>query len=141
MIIQIRSWLYIGDNTGCQELQDAGCIHIYRDDHPEYDCDFVEHAGDIRLNYQDGHEIPIQELRRLSLSIFSFIEDYGKVFIHCHTGDTRSPTIALLALSLIESRHPIDVMPDIYMPMWKKSLFPNICMQPLKDIVMWYESR
>lgn len=141
MITQIRDWLYVGNRDDCSQLSDAGCIHIWRDDHPDNSCEFHEHAEDFRWEYKDGHEIPVVELRKLSMIILSYFQDFGKVFIHCHAGQTRSPTICILALSLVEDRHPIDVLPDIYMPLWRKGLFPNICMSPLKDIVQWYERR
>mgnify|MGYP001576459651 CR=1 FL=1 len=142
MKVYIRPWLTVGDSESCSERIEAGCVHIYRSDMPDYDCQLHSHVQDYRLDYADGHELPVTRLRQLSRTLMGYLDDIGQIHIHCHTGETRSPTIALFALSLIEDRHPFDLLPDIYIPLWRQQeRFANFCVSPLRDITRWYESR
>ena len=141
MLIKIREWLYVGNNQDCNESDIFGAvIHIWRSDIPQNSCNFKQHNLDFKFDYKDGESLST-ELDKLSEIIKNFKEKSQKMLIHCHAGLTRSPTVILFALSLIENTHPLNLLGEVYRKMWLHEILANIVRTPLKDIIDYFESK
>lgn len=143
----VRSWLHVGNRKLCHACIDEYdyVIHIWRGDKPDHDCLHKDRESDYSLDYIDGAELPEELLTNIA-NVTQFVMDNmsirqgSKMLVHCAAGITRSPTIALFVLALIEKVHPLLLMSDLYHALWKQSeRMPNIVRTPLKDIVAWYE--
>lgn len=143
--IIIRHWLHLGDRHVCDATFDTpddydAVIHIWRSDLPDHSCLFEQHMHDFKFDYQDGAILPEGELDVLASTISSF-HHAGRMLIHCAECQTRSPIIGLFALSLIEQKHPLLLINDVYYAVYTQGgILANICSEPLKNIVDWYES-
>ena len=147
----VRPWLGIGDRDFCNNGNNYDfTIHIWRDDMPHYNCNFVDsvdidkvdkvRAGDFFLNYKDGEHIDLEILNLLATEISATYGSGKKILIHCTMSQTRSPMIAMFALSVIEKKHPLSFLNDIYYSLYcQNKVIGNICLSPLQDLVEWYE--
>ena len=138
----IRPWLSIGNREICTEekFKQSACIHIYREDMPHYTCPFADHKEDYRFAYKDGEGLDNSSLQILKEEILGLVESCNHLIVHCHAGQTRSPLIGLFVLTIIENKHPFELLPDLYKNIWQGyHVMPNISLTPLIDIVNWFE--
>jgi len=151
-VTQVRHWLFVGNRDECNQNghEYGGIIHIWRDDFPEHSCQYMNgyKITDCKfhytLEYKDGHKLPTVVLDNLRMALNDNYLKFGKeskLLVHCAAGQTRSPTIVLFVLSLVERTHPFVLLQDIYDSVWRgRGKIANICHAPLKDIVEWYEN-
>lgn len=143
----VRQWLHIGDRECCQLLVDKYdyVIHIWRDDMPQHDCSAKNRVGDFSLHYVDGKGLSEGLLTDIASAVQKNAvsvtrRSSAKILVHCIAGVTRSPTIALFVLSVVERRHPLLLIGEVYFEHWLQSeITANICRTPLQDIVAWWE--
>ena len=145
----IRPWLTVGHQDYCGVI-DANTLHVYRTDHPRQYCQTVlthgspegirDLGGDLLLNYIDGQAIPDDVLYSVSNWALRSRDSGRSLYLHCAVGQTRSPTLAILVLSVIERTHPVDSVGVIYKASWlQRGVPPNICVEPFKNICLFYE--
>lgn len=154
-VSMIRPWLYVGNREECNQNANEydGIIHLYRDDYPDHSCFFISDTNlairqregsrlDWIVEYKDGESLPQYHID----GVISFVRKLregnisSRLLVHCAAGQTRSPTVALLILSLVERVHPFMLLDGVYSSIWQtRGKIANICHAPLGDIVEWYE--
>ena len=140
--IELQKNIFVGDRDVCNCPDNPkfdAVIHIWRSDKPKHSCNFSKHSKDFKLDYKDGESIPMKVLKE----IHTFIKTVGeeeRLFIHCAAGQTRSPTISMFVLSIMNKQHPFDILSIIYHKCYYGyNITPNICLHPLRDIVSYYD--
>lgn len=141
----INDWLAVGACESCPTAGFDRVVHIYRDDTGEHQrrcCIYPDARLNLTLKYKDGDKLPDAFLlKMLSWSgvLRSRIEK--KILIHCHAGMCRSPTVAMLLLSLVERMHPLQALAIITQAIYtqRNQLVCNIVYNPLKQIIRFCE--
>ena len=137
---QIADGLWLGGLAACKD-HDGPTIHIWRGDNPKSTCAKKDRAGDLAIQYVDGYSLPDEILDALAVFV---TRAKGDILIHCASGVTRAPTLAVAAMAVRSNglKHPINcvgpVMEANYT--WRR-VVSNIYFKPLADIVRWYETR
>jgi hypothetical protein len=109
-------------------------IHIYRDDMPESSCNIRNNdINNLAIEYKDGYEISVD----LFMKVINFISfEWNSILIHCHAGQTRSSTIALIVIAYITRQSPLYYLSLLYTSYYNQiKLLPNVCVCPLTNIV------
>ena len=138
--------IVVGDRDFCNEkwANFTHIIHIWRTDYPQNSCQFRSNGVSLRLEYKDGEELTETTMQEIEVFIELFRKntDPKQLLIHCAAGITRSPTIALLAASLLHRKHPSVFIGNILRELRScRGLTPNICHKPLECICQFVEVR
>lgn len=119
-------------------------IHIWRSDMPENSCEFVSLQQfvlypdrHLTVHYKDGESLLAMNVSIDEIAQFSRGEK--PLLIHCTVGQTRSPTLALIA-KVVRGVSVYQAMADIMRANWEtRAVISNFCLTPLRDILMWAE--
>lgn len=143
---RINSWLTVAD---CYECKNSAfytsIMHIYRNDtgeKQERHCKHHPHTFNIRMEWKDGDELNAQNLHKAYLMIDALRSTgKGQTLIHCHAGMCRSPTLAIMLLSMLDGMHPIDAQQLVTKQIYahRAGLVCNIGYKPFKQIVRLFE--
>ena len=117
-------------------------IHIWRDDMANNSCKFVSEGRDggnsdlhLIINYKDGESLFNANVTIDEIASFARISE--SLLIHCTVGQTRSPTIALIA-KIARGASPYQALGDIMKANWDmRGIVSNFCLTPVKEILEW----
>lgn len=139
--------IYISHRDFCPRWPSSRIIHIWRNDMPENSCEYVHTrisgvwlpTKGVIVDYKDG-----ESLANASISIeeiATFCAGGEELLIHCTVGQTRSPTLAIIA-KVVRGATPFDAARDVLQANWQyRKIVSNLCLTPLKEIFEWAEHR
>ena len=121
-------------------------IHIWRSDMDDNSCEFVA-SGSIGyiptqhlvVNYKDGESLTKMNVSIEDIAQFSMGAD--PLLIHCTVGQTRSPTIAIIA-KVVRGVSVYQALGEILKANWEtRAVVSNFCLTPITEILEWAENR
>ena len=129
-------------------------LHIWRDDLPDasYSCQFVQArraAGQsllpsvnpqhLLVHYKDGESLTTMNVSIEDIAQFS--TGTHSLLIHCTVGQTRAPTLALIA-KIVRGVSVYHALADIMQANWEtRGVVSNFCLTPVAEIFAWAETR
>lgn len=141
--VEIVPGIFVGDRYACDLFSHRfdRVVHIWRNDYPDHSCNHVVNktskSRDLVIDYADGRSLVTESNPPLE-GIENFLRDIKpvqSVLIHCAAGQTRSNTIAFLAL-MVFGLDVGNAMGLIIGAQWKeRRLCPNFCVKPLSEIL------
>ena len=115
--IEIPLWLRIGCLTACGHCPADICVHIWRNDFPDR-CRQTGYPRDIVIEYKDGDALS-PEIKGVIKALAGELKIERKtVLIHCHAGQTRSPSIGAYLLSLVEEMDIFEAVAIVSRALW-----------------------
>ena len=147
--IEIGQNIIISHKDFCPhwERVDRGkIIHIWRNDMPHHSCEFVD-AGKVGwfpdrhliIDYKDGESLSNANVTIQMIADFSIGTE--PLLIHCTAGQTRSPTIALIA-KIVRGCSVYQALGDVMKANWEtRAVVSNFCLTPIAEILTWAEER
>jgi hypothetical protein len=127
--IEINDWLRIGCLTACGQCPADICVHIWRDDFPDK-CSQRGYPRDIVIEYKDGDALS-PEIKDTMITLARSIRIRNReitsaavVLVHCHAGQTRSPSIGAYLLSLVEGMDIFDSVAIVSRALWIQRRLP-----------------
>ncbi|KKW13282.1 MAG: hypothetical protein UY48_C0003G0104 [Candidatus Gottesmanbacteria bacterium GW2011_GWB1_49_7] len=140
-IAELGLGIIVGDRDACvlKQVQADRAIHIWRPDtHPKNSCFHGvpptprDSLYSLYYEYRDG-----ESLTKAGTDLDSLIEfckGTDRLFIHCAAGQTRSPTLAVLALR-VRGMCIGEAVGVVMQGIWESyKVVTNICHDPMKDI-------
>ncbi len=140
--------LAIGALWSCPAWQ-GPVVHIWRDDLPHRTrcrrgAGHLERTpSDLSIRYEEGEPLEQDVLDAL----FAFASEHPlssgrSLLVHCYGGETRSATLALVALAALTPSHPVDWIPHITRALWtQQGRVPRILPEPVLSILRWWDER
>mgnify|MGYP001585026462 CR=1 FL=1 len=148
--IDIGQGIFISHRDFCPQWTIGKTLHIWRDDllSESYSCQFVQElrsAGQslmpdvnsrhLMVQYKDGESltkmnVSIEEIAQFSTGTLPLL-------IHCTVGQTRAPTLALIA-KIVRGVSVYHALADIMQANWEtRGVVSNFCCTPVAEILAW----
>ena len=141
-VVDIGDGIFLSHRDKCPSFPyRERIIHIWRSDMPENSCvDILNgNAKGLVIHYKDGEPLVNASVDVQTIVDFCAQPPSEPLLIHCTVGQTRGPTIALLA-KIARGSTPFAAMGTIAEVSWRvRRVIPNFCLAPLKEIFEWWE--
>ena len=141
MEIPVGDDIFVGDTEAC--VGDKRTLHVWRDDYPQNTCPRVETGNigpdDVVIEYKDGEGF---ESSGISYEVLeAFFRKPGVVLIHCCTGQTCSPTLAIIGKA-IRGCNIWRAQVMVIASLWTKhGITANLCVAPMQEIYTRYAGK
>ena len=120
-------------------------IHIWRSDMPDNSCQFValnkigvNPTRHLIIDYKDGESLSKANVTIQTIADFSTGTE--PLLIHCTVGQTRSPTIALIA-KVVRGCSIYQALGDVMKANFEtRAVVSNFCLTPITEILEWAET-
>lgn len=135
--------IYLGHKDMCQVGMANRTLHIYRTDYPSYSCDIITrnevNKNDMVFEYRDGESL---KKWNIDLSeVYNFFLGDDSLYIHCAVGQTRGPTLAIIAIMARASVSPFLAAARVLKGNWiQRRIVSNFCITPMQEIFEWWET-
>jgi len=139
--VEIGYNVWVGPKQSCAAAggEFDRVIHIHRSDLRQI-CPALAKAtrNDFFLDYKDGESLAA--LGDEFDEVWGFCREPGKLLVHCQAGQTRGPTLAVLALAA-RGTSPFQALGHVFEAVWNQRRIPcNFVPAPIKDIVERWEA-
>lgn len=141
-LAEVGLGIFVGNRDSCRLAHEFDfTIHIGRDDtNPPQVCP-IEYVTDqhAHFRYGDGYALTTGRIRpditgqAVLTRLTEVFRRPGRILVHCHAGQTRSPVVAAFGC-MVRGDRPAAACCRAYDACWAYGVVANICHAPLSDV-------